>query len=325
MENKIRVEEILEIAEKQAGAEASEIVLDRHLKRLMFIRDKFPIDDAELLTPTPGSTKGPISQVREALNYLHGTMQRLIQEVANRIENEKYSSAEQAIGGLSLSLAQREKVTNLIAADKKLHISCQSLKVAVELFSELNKKIIDRLEHEHALEPGEERKLVLGNAILVYELTEFSIRFIEKFKLQGVIEIQSIHRDMQNTITALRREQQALKEQAASPAIEPFLREQVEKDIANREESITVLEEEWESYMRTTTSFQKEVGSVTKKLPSLKLIRDNAKAQINTLAAVAVLQIVQSNIKAIEGTVLQLEKLQLASLSADRVRRLLGI
>jgi len=68
-----------------------------------------------------------------------------------------------------------------------------------------------------------------------------------------------------------------------------------------------------------------EIGYVSKKLPSLHLIRDNAKAQINTLAAVAVLQIVQSNIRTIERAVLQLEQLQLASLSADRVKRLLGI
>ena len=99
----------------------------------------------------------------------------------------------------------------------------------------------------------------------------------------------------------------------------------MKKDIQLREDSIVIIDKEWESYMMTVRSMEGEIGSVSKKLPSLKLIRDNAKAQINTLAAVAVIQIVQSNIRAIEGAVLQLEQLQLASLSADRVKRLLGI
>jgi predicted nucleic acid-binding Zn-ribbon protein len=130
---------------------------------------------------------------------------------------------------------------------------------------------------------------------------------------------------MQRTISSLREEQKALRKQADSTEIEAFLRDQVQKDIQHREESITVLEQEWESYMNTVRGLEEEIGYISKKLPSLRLIRDNAKAQINTLAAVAVLQIVQSNIKAIEGAVLQLEQLQLASLSADRVKRLLGI
>ena len=325
MNTTTKAAELLEIAEKQAGTEAMQMLTDKHLDNLLVLREQLSINDIDLVSSSIANNKRIDRAVKEQIISLHSKMAALIQEVANRIETEKYLSAEAAIDGMRLSMAQREKVTSLVAADKKLHVSCQSLKVAVEVFCDLNKQVVSRLEIDGKMNPGEERKLVLGNALLVYELTDFSIRFIESFKLQGIQEIEGIHKDMQRTISSLREEQKALRKQADSTEIEAFLREQVQKDIQHREESITVLEQEWESYMSTVRGLEGEIGYVSKKLPSLRLIRDNAKAQINTLAAVAVLQIVQSNIRAIEGAVLQLEQLQLASLSADRVKRLLGI
>ena len=70
---------------------------------------------------------------------------------------------------------------------------------------------------------------------------------------------------------------------------------------------------------------QEETKAVEERLPSLRLIRDNAKAQINTLEAVAVLQIARKNIRTIEATIEKLGRIELASLSSDRVKRLLGI
>ena len=325
MNTKNKAEELLEIAEKQAGAEAMQMLTDKHLHNLLALREQFSINDIDLVSSSIAGNKRIDQAVKLQIVSLHSKMATLIQEVANRIETEKYTSAEEAIEGMRLSMSQREKVSSLVAADKKLHTSCQSLKVAVEIFCDLNRQIVSRLENDGGMSPSEERKLVLGNALLVYELTDFSINYIEKFKLQGIQEIESIHKDMQRTISSLREEQKTLRKQSESADVEDFLREQVQKDITHREESITVLEKEWDSYMTTVRSLEGEIGDVSKKLPSLRLIRDNAKAQINTLAAVAVLQIVQSNIRAIEGTVFKLEKLQLASLSADRVKRLLGI
>lgn len=320
-----RAEEILESVEKQAGMGAMYTLTDKHLQALMLLREQFRIEDVDLISQSIASNQRIDHTIRHQISSLHDKMALLIREVASKIESEKYQTAEEAINGMKLSMSQREKVSALIAADKKLHTSCQTLKIAIEAFSELNKLIFSRLENEGALDPSEEYKLVLGNALLVYELTDFSIRFIERFNIQGIQEIEAIHSDMKRTITSLRNEQNTLFKQAKSPDIEPFLREQVQADIQHRAESIALLEQEWVSYMDTVKILEGETGIVGKKLPSLRLIRDNAKAQINALAAVAVLKIVQNNIRAIEGAVLQLEQLQLASLSADRVKRLLGI
>jgi hypothetical protein len=295
------------------------------LNNLMALREQMAIEDIDLLTPNIATNKRVDKAVKEQITSLHTKMRTLIQEVATRVENQKYKTSEEAIEGLRLSRNQKDKATALVSADKTIHVSCQSLKVAVEIFCELNKQIVERLESPTHIDPVEEHKLVLGNALLVYELTDFAIHFIEGFRIHGIDEIEVIHKEMQKTISTLREEQKTLRKQADAPDIEENLRQQVSRNIADREESIMVLEQEWSSYMQTIRSLQGETAYVSKKIPSLRLIRDNAKAQINTLAAVAVLQIVQSNVRAIEATVLQLEKIQLASLSADRVKRLLRI
>ena len=263
--------------------------------------------------------------VRDAVATLHQKMRVLVAEIAKRIEGQKYKSSQEAVENLSLSRAQKNKATALVSADEKIHVSCQSLKVTVELFCELNKQIVKKLESSKDFAPADEGKLILGNALLVYELTDFAIQFIENFRLAGLDEVETIHKEMLKTIGTLRDEQQSLRKQAESPDIEDFLKQQVLFDIDQRNESIQTLEAEWSAYMETIGLLKGETAHISKKIPGLRLIRDNAKAQINTLAAVAVLQIVRSNIHTIEATVLQLEKIQLASLSADRVKRLLGI
>jgi hypothetical protein len=318
-------EELYEIVEKAAGVDAMQMLVDKHLNSLMALRDQIAIKDFDLLSSQIATNKNVDSAVKERIASLHMKMRMLVQEVAKRIENQKYKKSEDAIAGLELSRTQTEDIKALVAADKTIHISCQSLKVAVELFFELNRQIVQRLESASNIAPSDERKLLLGNALLVYELTDFVMNFISDFRLHGTNAIEAIHKVQLRTIEELREEAKSLRKQADSTEIEESLRERVLQNIDHRDESIKVLEGEWASYMETVRSLQVETASVSKKIPSLRLIRDNAKAQINTLAAVAVLQIVQSNIRAIEATVLQLEKIELASLSADRVRRLLGI
>jgi len=317
-------EELLEAAEKEAGTQAMNMLVENHLDMIMSLRDSIDVDDTELLSNAVRGNSRIDKAVKQDIMNLHSKMSRLVNEIARRIEDEKYKVSEEAIDNLKLSAQQNNKVSSLIVADKKIHTSCQSLKVTVETFCEINKMIIQKLENPQGLERNQERDLVLTNALLVYEITDFTINFISTFQLMGLDEIGKIHKDMVTTVSRLKKEQQSLRSQAEDPEVEDFLREQVMSDIKHREESIDMLEKEWDSYMENIEELQNETGLVSKKIPNLKLIRDNAKAQINTLAAVAVLQIVKHNVQAIEATVLNLEKLELASLSADRVRRLLG-
>ena len=58
--------------------------------------------------------------------------------------------------------------------------------------------------------------------------------------------------------------------------------------------------------------------------PSLRVLRDNAKGQIEVLAAISVLGLVKANLGAIASTVEALVAIELVPLSADKVKLLLG-
>ncbi|HEY9404849.1 MAG TPA: hypothetical protein VIQ24_19485, partial [Pyrinomonadaceae bacterium] len=167
--------------------------------------------------------------------------------------------------------------------------------------------------------------LIFGNALLVYELTDFVIGYIESFKVQGIDEIENLHETMRKKFEQFRSEQEQLKKQVQTDEVDAAVREQILLDIRNREQSIDIVVNEWDDYVKTIKELISETGTVKKRLPTLRAIRDNAKSQINLLEAVAVMQIVQSNIGALNATIATLEKMELVSLSPDRVRSLLGI
>jgi hypothetical protein len=92
-----------------------------------------------------------------------------------------------------LAYAERERANALVHAEKRMHISYQALRIAVEYFSELNENLLASIDRERST--AREANLVLGNAITVFELTEFVIRYVERFRLDGHDDIHRLHRE----------------------------------------------------------------------------------------------------------------------------------
>ena len=86
-----------------------------------------------------------------------------------------------------------------------------------------------------------------------------------------------------------------------------------------------MLEGEWASYVESIRSMNNDLGSIRDKIPTLEVIRENAKIQINLIQAVAMLQILRNNVGTLQATILTLENMRLVSLTPTRVRRLLGL
>ncbi len=321
-----RPDDSRELAERNAGETAIVQIVDRHLGLLMNVRDHYPINDIDLLTANVGNFRGLPKQIRQEIELLQQKMRLVIEEMARRIEDRKYASYEQAIQQLDLGYNERTKVNGLVSADKKIHISYQSLLVAVETFSHLNKSIIKTIED--SARSGDvqlERKMVLRNAILVYELTDFIIQYIETFHVQGIDDLTGLYRQELERFDKLRGELNTLRKRAQKGDIEPAVREQTLLQIQEREKSIDLMVEEWQDYLKSLGNAETEVTGISKKLPTLRLIRDNAKSQLNMLEAVAVMQIVHRNLAALDASILTIEKLELASLSPDRVKRFIGL
>jgi hypothetical protein len=166
-----------------------------------------------------------------------------------------------------------------------------------------------------------ERNLVLANAILVYELTDYVIQYVEHFQLEGVEEILQIQRSELKKLSELQKHQSHLRKRARASST-PDFRDTTLASIDALEDSMNVIRQEWESYTDEVKEMQSRVGPIAQRLHDLKVLRDLAGMQIRVFEAAAAVGILKRNILALEDAMKGLEKLQLASLTPDRVRRL---
>jgi hypothetical protein len=69
---------------------------------------------------------------------------------------------------------------------------------------------------------------MLGNAIMIFELTEFVIRYVNQFRLDGEDDLNRLHRETKERIGLLREQQRALETRALNSDIEAAVRAQTQ-------------------------------------------------------------------------------------------------
>ncbi|MEM9538043.1 MAG: hypothetical protein AAGA60_00865 [Cyanobacteria bacterium P01_E01_bin.42] len=325
----ITVEELLERANKDSAKDAGIHVAKSHVDLFMQIRSEFQVSGDEMLLSTNISKASNIpTQVKQQVVELQAKFGKIIDSVAVYIEEKKYETAEQAIAEMQekqqVSIIQKEMMQKLVSSDKTFHISCQSLKVTVDFFAALNEYVIQEIEACSNLD--QESRLVLGNAVLVYELTDFVIKYLQSFKVEGVVGIQSIKNEIDRKIQKLETEIQALKAKTDRKEIFKEVRDNILSNIAEREEAVSMMQEAWVEYLGEVKSISDDSTSfITKWIPNLELIRDDAKNQIGVLEILTIVRALKGNLIALKTAVTRLETMKLVSLSPDRVRRLLGV
>jgi hypothetical protein len=307
---------------RAAGLRAIGQILTSHVQNLNQARAWYTVSDSELLGSNVLRSRNIPEEVRSNLANLHERIQNIIKEIALQIEGGKYRDTESATEKIQVRV-ERERATTLVAADKAIHVSYETLRLAVEFFSELNSTILIQIEKE----PSSERQtqMMFGNAVMIFELTDFVIDYINAFSLDGMAELDAIHRDTKQRIAATRADQTVLENQIKGPEIEPAVRDGILEDIRNREAAMNLVLGEWERYVGETKQFYARVGEVQGRVPTLVAIRENARLQLSVLEIVAMLRFLKQNSEAVRATVNTLQGLQLAPLSPTRVRRLLNI
>jgi hypothetical protein len=311
----------LEQPKRAAGVNAVGRLLDTHIQWLSDIRSRFPVGDSQLLSSDVATAPDIPQELRAQVSTLHERMRAIIQQVAIHIENDKYQEAEQLPQTLP-NLIERDRAGRLVQADKAIHISYGSLALAVGFFSELNETILARIEQERS-DTGQ-TQMMFGNAIMIYELAAFAIDFIANFTLGGVAEVEALHRDTMSRIGELHEAQERLTAIANREGVEPGARENALEDIRHRKAALNFLRDEWDGYVRDTKQFHKRVEEVQDKVPTLELIRENARVQLDVLELVAMLRFLRQNAVAVRATVESLQAFRLAPLTPARVRRLIG-
>jgi hypothetical protein len=301
-------------------------ILTDHIELILREREVQPIPDTDVLTKNGGARWGLDNRVWESVNELHDRMRRTIYRVARYLEAPTSKPLVEALEVSQASMVEKRNASQLLDADRKVRVSCLALKLTIEAFADINQWIVERIESEGSqLEPGEERRLAFANAVLVYEVADFCLRTIDQFEFEGMGDLEKLHARQKKELARLRKESKTLQTQARSRGISEELRQRVEQDIANRESAITEIESSWENYMNGFQGIDHQLELIQKHLPSLRLVRDNARAQINVLSAVGVLQLAQNNVQALGDAAALANNLELAPLTAERVRSLLRV
>jgi hypothetical protein len=311
----------VEVVYRARGVQRLDEVMREHVQRVLRARAEYAVDDADLLTRNLRAGTAVPAPVRSELDGLHERIRDVIERIARAIEDGKYEEAQRAVAALPMARSQRHRADQLIAADKQMHVSYQTLRSAVEFFSEFNREILARIEREKS--PEKQSDMLLGNAVMISELTDFVIDYVERFAMRGGDDLDRLYADIRERIAASRRDHDELEKDVREPDIEPAVREHALADIAQRRKALDVVEEEWGRYHGDIKRLDTVVGEVRAKVPTLRIIRRNAEQQIRVLELISLLRFLKSNSEMITSTIDTLQGFRLAPLTTSRVRRLL--
>jgi hypothetical protein len=308
-------------AQRTAGVGAVRQTLDVHVRRLSEIRSRYLLDDSSLLSSQISRATDLPGEVRSELAALHGRIRQIIGQVAWNIETGRYQDTENLVQTLP-GRSERERAARLVQADKSICVSYETLRLTVEFFSDLNSQVLERIERESSAQ--RQSHAMFGNAVMIYELADFMIGFIRDFAPAGLFELDALHEDALERIRKAQEGQKRLAAMAQQEGIEPGVRSSILEDVRQRDAALELLQKEWASYVAQTKQLHGRIGEVQNKIPTLELIRENARIQLDVLELVAMLRFLRQNAEAVRAAVRTLHGLRLVPLTPDRVRKLLG-
>jgi hypothetical protein len=239
------------------------------------------------------------------------------------IEKDKFGDIEQVVSELQVGENEKRRIELLLSGYKKMSFSMETIRVTVDFFSIVNKSIVQEVSSAPR-DSSQFSDLMLKNAVLVYELTGFLIEYLEEFGIAGIQDIEQVRKDIENQLDQTER---AIREIESDKNLDanPDLKEQVLRNNLERREILAIIRGKWSSFGEGINKNRESVNTtLTNLIPNLKIRQKDARIQIMTLGLVALTKAFQSNID-LANKFADVKELELAPLTADDVRQLLGL
>lgn len=323
--------ELIEL-EKNAGYQVVLAHLKDYTQKVRDIQEKYAFSNKDIMSPRLIDNAQLSNEEMATLVELKLKLDSIINEVAERVEKHRVVSYDDYTQRYELNAYDKLRVNTLVSSVRDINKSIQKIKFTVETFSRCNKYIINELNE--CVEKGEvaqSKMFVLGNMLLIYELANYLINFLENFKLDGIDSILELSRTELKKIGETLETLQNLRKDADSPEIEAKVKDQVVANLDNREESLKEFKNKWDEYLSVITDLQSKVGNLRGKIPTLKLIRNNAQNQLDffeimkIFGIIRIAEVVRKNLDTLEIVTLPLDELELISLPPHKVYALIGI
>jgi hypothetical protein len=309
------------------GTKKLEKCLDQHLGRVLEVRKDIAVKNSSLVTDELTKHIPALRwYVKGRVKKLRAELQDTLIEIASEHEKHRFEPLRKNFAELNgVSKFNLNRGAAILDNEKQMFISYHSLFFACKVCSEVNTSLLKNIENERygGKSDGKELELLLKNAIIVYETTSLIIGMIQGFQLKGLNDFQTLRDTVFKELSEAESNSQRNVVQANNPVIPPSQREETILRHRNLMESAMYVRVQWQRFEDQIMSMQQNAAAIAQRLPSLALTRDNAKVQLDFLELVAVTQMMDQNIRAIEG--LASLELTLAPLSPYDVCRLLGL
>ncbi len=309
------VAEKLEKAEREVAFETATALAKKHIDILTEIRERHLIDDSELLSERIVSIPKISAQMKREVSGLRDRLRTAILTVAANIEERKYRDATQ-IAKSTPGMKQRQIASNIVDSEKRLHISVQSLQVTVDVFNTLNDQILEYLDKD--------ARKFFANAVLISELASFLIEYIKKFEVDGLIDIQNLHKERLPYFKQIRADIGKSRKQLADARLSEEERALRMAELKASAENLEEIERSWSEWVRDYQGNVKWVQSVRDLIPALEARRDVANIRLKLLQEMGILARIRENAMALRETTLTISQLKLAPLPNEKLKRLIS-
>ena len=248
-------------------------------------------------------------------------VRKIIEGVALEIKRNEFKTIDQVVNKMDLAKIDQIRITKFFDAQKSFNLSFNSLKLTIDIFMDLNNKILEELSNSS--DAAKNIRFRLQNAILVYELTSFVVEYIEKFELTGIDNIIAVKKEVFDDLDANSQLDSDIRA-SIERASDISTKESTLRDLENRKELRQSIKVQWDSFVDRINTAKSQVSSVKGFLNDLKLTRDNARSQIDILGLFAMTRLMKENISCIER-ISELRNMQLAPLTPVEACGLLNI
>lgn len=254
----------------------------------------------------------------ERIKSYRKRVREIISGVAAELQEQKFKGLDHEIKSAGLSKYQERRYIKVRDAQKELYASYDAVRESLNYITDFNNFLLKKINESSGMKKTD---LLLLNAIIIYELTDAIIYLIDDFQLRGKDTLRSINNQVLIELKSQQKHDDELWTRASGGSSE--IEKSIIKSTKERSQIRDIVAIKWQKIWEQVSELEKNISSARGYLPTLRLIRDNAKGQLNILEVIGITQIVQSNIRSLQE-ICAFTNIELAPLTKEDVFGLIG-
>lgn len=307
--------------EVKEGAESVAEELYEQAEQAILIGRSKKLSNRELLPSELIVGNSIHSDIKERIQMHSENVLHIMKGVAYYIEEQSLRDTASSMKKLKEGRLRfdQERIDGILEAQGSIRLSYSTLKVVVEIFSAVNRRVIEEMRAGGSLKGVELTELYLKNAIVIYELSAFVYDYISRFSMVGLSDLKKIGEEVSRDIERGRQGDVALKRSISDGS--EAMRQSVAREIEHRNVIRDRLKKKWGELLSRFDGAKIDSHHVA----DIRIIRDNMRNRIDILNLVATTNLVEGAIEKVDNLADLIRGWEIPDLDADAVKGLLDV